>query len=89
MLLPSAPKLIPLKTDPSARCRAESLDGTSAVKRGNPEEDMAFGRSGKDSIIVDYVDYESSSFSPEVVLGRTGRGEGYMRQKNFQDSPRG
>lgn len=33
--------------------------------------------------MVDYLDYESSSFSPKMVLGKKGRGEGYMRQKNF------
>ena len=41
MLLPSAPNPMPLKIDPSASCKVESGDGTSAVKRGNPEEDMA------------------------------------------------
>ena len=37
--------------------------------------------------MVDYLDYESSSFSPKMVLGRKGRGDGYMRREKFL--PRG
>lgn len=66
MFLPSAPKPIPLKTDPSARCREESGDGVSAVRGGSREADMAYA----DEVPVGYLDYEYAPFSPEVVLGR-------------------
>lgn len=46
----------------------------SADGGGNPEGDMAFVDQERIQL-VDYDDYESSSFSPKVVLKRKGRGE--------------
>ena len=40
-------------------------------------------RAREDSILVGYSNYGCSPFSPEVVLGR--KGKGYMRRGNFQE----
>lgn len=83
MFLPSAPKPIPLKTDPSARCREESGDRVSAVRGGNSEEDMAFlGEEGFDSGRL----LGLRILSPFVPGGarEKRKGDGYMRRGKFQ-----